>query len=111
MLVATAEGARDGASRGARERGAQVELLHLYRTVSGPVDAEAVVASDLVTFTSSPRSQTWSSAAGGPCGVRAVSIGPYDRVAARARGGAGGEADPHDIEGLVEAVLRAAAIE
>ena len=53
VLVATAQGARDVLPDGLRERGAHVDVVHLYRTVPEPVDAAAVRSADLITFTSS----------------------------------------------------------
>ncbi len=107
MLVATAAGAREILPDGLRARGAQVDVVHLYRTVPEAVDAEAVRAADLVTFTSS--STVTSLAAGlgdgGLRGVRAASIGPVTSAALREHGVEPlAEADPHTVEGLVAAV-------
>ena len=91
--------------------GADVDVLHLYRTVREPVDPGAVLAADLVTFTSSSTVANLLDALDGAAtGVlRAVSIGPVTSASLRERGiEPVAEADPHDVEGLVEAVLRAA---
>jgi uroporphyrinogen III methyltransferase / synthase len=114
VLVATAEGARPVLPDGLRERGAEVEVLHTYRTVHEQVDTEAVAECDLVTFTSSstvdnvlgPMAEAHRES------LLAVSIGPVTSEALRRyRVEPLVEADPHDVEGLVEAVLQAAAIE
>jgi uroporphyrinogen III methyltransferase / synthase len=111
VLLATAEAARDVLERGLRERGAEVTVLHLYRTESEPVDVEAVLGCDLVTFASSSTvvSVLMSLPPAVRSGVRAVSIGPVTTAALRECGVEPIiEASPHDVDGLVEAVLRAA---
>jgi uroporphyrinogen III methyltransferase/synthase len=111
VLVATAEGARTVLPDELLARGAAVDVLHLYRTLREPVDREAVVASDLVTFTSS---STVENVLGGLApadlaAIRAVSIGPVTSGSLRAHGvDPLVEADPHDVEGLVAAVVDAA---
>jgi uroporphyrinogen III methyltransferase/synthase len=114
VLVAVAEGARDVLPRGLAERGAQVDVLHLYRTLPEPLDAAAaaaVRAADLVTFTSSSTVEHLLAALRGDgAGLRAVSIGPVTSERLRRAGVEPlAEADPHDVDGLVEAVRRAAA--
>jgi uroporphyrinogen III methyltransferase/synthase len=111
VLLATAEGARDVLEQGLRERGGEVTVLHLYRTESEPVDAEAVLGCDLVTFASS--STVVSVLLGLPPAVRhevrAVSIGPVTTAALRECGVEPCiEASPHDVDGLVAAVLHVA---
>jgi uroporphyrinogen III methyltransferase/synthase len=111
VLVATAEGARTALPDGLRDAGAEVDVLHVYRTVREPVDAGAVLAADLVTFTSSSTVANLLDALDGAAtgALRAVSIGPVTSASLRERGiEPVAEADPHDVEGLVEAVLRAA---
>ena len=111
VLVATAEGARPALPDGLRAGGAEVDVLHLYRTVREPVDADAVLGADLVTFTSSSTVDNVVAAlpAGSPERLRAVSIGPITTVSLRAHGiEPVAEADPHDVDGLVEAVLAVA---
>jgi uroporphyrinogen III methyltransferase/synthase len=114
ILIATAEGARDVLPEGLKQRGAAVEVLHLYRTVPEPVDPDAVAAADLVTFASSSTVDTvlggLDAAARGQ--VRAVSIGPVTSASLRAAGVEPvAEADPHDVDGLVTAVLTVARIQ
>ncbi|HEU0194177.1 MAG TPA: uroporphyrinogen-III C-methyltransferase [Gaiellales bacterium] len=114
VLLATAEGARDVLERGLREGGADVTVLHLYRTESEPVDVEAVLGCDLVTFASSSTVVSVLMALPAPMRteVSAVSIGPVTTAALRECGVEPRvEASPHDVDGLVEAVLRAAGAE
>ena len=111
VLVATAEGARDILERGLEERGARVTVLHLYRTESEPVDVEAVLGCDLVTFASSSTvvSVLMALPPAMRAQVHAVSIGPVTTAALRECGVEPRvEASPHDVDGLVEAVLRVA---
>jgi len=112
VLIATAEGARDVLAAGLRERGAEVDELALYRTVREPVDAGLVRSADLVTFTSSSTVTNVLDAMDGHdlSGLRAVSIGPVTSGTLRERGVEPvAEADPHDVDGLVAAVLAVAA--
>jgi uroporphyrinogen III methyltransferase/synthase len=111
VLVATAEGARPALPDGLRAGGAEVRVLHLYRTVREPVDADAVLGADLVTFTSSSTVDNLVGAlpADGPARLRAVSIGPVTTASLRGHGiEPEAEADPHDVDGLVAAVLEVA---
>ena len=68
VLVARAAEARDTLPDGLRERGAQVEVLALYRTVAEPLSeaqTEALESATYVTFTSSSTVRYFLSAAGG----------------------------------------------
>ena len=98
VLVATAEGARDVLPDGLRAAGAAVDVVHLYRTVREPVDAEAVRSADLVTFTSSSTVTNVAAALGdgGLGGLAAASIGPVTSATLREHGVEPlAEADPH----------------
>ncbi|HEY2770682.1 MAG TPA: uroporphyrinogen-III C-methyltransferase [Solirubrobacteraceae bacterium] len=109
-LVARAAEARDVLPDALRERGAEVDVVALYETVAEPLDdaaREAVAAADYVTFTSSStvRFLFASGAQPGPQ-ARLVSIGPVTSVALREHGRAPDvEAERHDIEGLIEALV------
>jgi uroporphyrinogen III methyltransferase/synthase len=110
-LVAAAEGARDVLPDGLAAGGAEVTVLRTYRSVPEPVDAEAVLAADLVTFTSSSTVTNLLGAMDGRdlSGMRAVSIGPVTSASLREAGiEPVAEADPHDVSGLVRAVVEAA---
>ena len=109
VLVATAQGARDVLPDGLREGGAEVDVVHLYRTVPEPVDAEAVRSADLITFTSSSTVASLAAVLGDGAlnGLRAASIGPVTSAALREHGiEPAVEADPHTVDGLVAAVER-----
>jgi uroporphyrinogen III methyltransferase/synthase len=111
VLLATALDARRVLPDGLREGGAEVVELHPYRTVREPVDRDALLGSDLVTFTSSSTVDTVLDGLTGDdaARLRAVSIGPITSRSLRARNVEPvAEADPHDVDGLVDAVLRAA---
>ena len=111
ILLAAAEGARDVLPDGLAAGGADVTVLRTYRTVPEPVNADAVLAADLVTFTSSSTVANLVPAMGGRdlSGLRAVSIGPVTSASLREAGiEPVAEADPHDVTGLVRAVLEAA---
>jgi uroporphyrinogen III methyltransferase/synthase len=109
-LVARAAEARDVLPDALRERGAEVDVVALYETVAEPLDdgaLQAVAAADYVTFTSSStvRFLFESGAQPGP-DARLVSIGPVTSVALREHGRAPDvEAERHDIDGLVEALV------
>ena len=111
VLVAAAEGARDVLPEGLAAGGAEVTVLRTYRTVPEPVDAAEVLAADLVTFTSSSTVANLIAALDGAgiSRLRAVSIGPVTSASLREAGiEPVAEADPHDVSGLVRAVVEAA---
>jgi uroporphyrinogen-III synthase len=115
VLLARAEQARDVLPEGLEARGYAVDVLAVYRTVRAvptPDELERVRAGavDAITFTS-------SSTVSGFCDVvgplpdpqpRVVSIGPVTSRSAVERGlRVDFEADPHSIDGLVDALLTA----
>jgi uroporphyrinogen III methyltransferase / synthase len=114
-LIARAARARDVLPDALRGRGAEVDVLALYETVAEPLtdgELEAVERADYVTFTSSSTVSFFFEAAAERIGdgTRLVSIGPVTSEALRARGREPDvEADRHDIEGLVEALVADAA--
>jgi uroporphyrinogen III methyltransferase/synthase len=115
VLVARAAEARDVLPDALRERGAEVDVVALYETVREEPDAEAVEAAqaaDYVTFTSSSTVANLTAALGDrfPTGARIVSIGPITSDSARAAGlTVDVEAERHDIDGLLAALLADAA--
>ena len=123
VLLARAAVARDVIPDSLRARGATVDVVEAYRTV---IPAESVTAirtlfgpsgraPDAATFTSSSTVTNFlnlvrEAGVARPESMRAVSIGP---ITSRTLGECGwepaAEADPHDLAGLVEAVVRALA--
>ncbi len=109
-LIARAEQARDVLPEALRERGVDVEILPLYRTVPESLDAaarEAALAADYVTFTSASSVRFYVGAAGAPAdGQRIVSIGPITSDALREHGlEPHVEAQEHTPDGLLAALL------
>jgi uroporphyrinogen III methyltransferase/synthase len=115
VLVARAAEARDVLPEALRERGGAVDVVTLYETVAeepDPAAVEAAQAADYVTFTSSSTVRNLVAAVGDrfPERARIVSIGPVTSDAAREAGlNVDVEAERHDPEGLVEALLLDAA--
>jgi uroporphyrinogen III methyltransferase/synthase len=111
VLVARAAEARDVLPDALRERGAQVDVVALYETVRedpAPDAVEAASGADYVTFTSSSTVRNLTETLGDrfPPGARVVSIGPITSEAVRAAGlTVQVEAERHDIDGLLEALL------
>jgi uroporphyrinogen III methyltransferase / synthase len=111
VLVARAVEARDVLPDALRDRGAEVDVVALYETVREEPDVEAVEAAqgaDYVTFTSSSTVRNLTEALGErfPRDARVVSIGPVASEAARDAGlEVHVEAERHDVEGLVAALL------
>jgi uroporphyrinogen III methyltransferase/synthase len=112
-LVARAARARDVLPDALRARGAEVDVTALYETVADPLtEAEiaAVARADYVTFTSSSTVRFFFAAAAaadalGP-GTRLASIGPVTSQTLREHGRAPNvEAEHHDIDGLVAAIV------
>ncbi len=115
VLVARAAEAREVLPDALRERGAEVDVVALYETVREQPDSAAIEAAqgaDYVTFTSSSTVSNLTEALGDrfPREARVVSIGPITSEAVRAAGlEVHVEAERHDIDGLVEALLADAA--
>jgi uroporphyrinogen III methyltransferase/synthase len=111
-LVARAAEARDVLPQALWARGARVEVVALYETVAEPLidsQLQAIAGADYVTFTSSSTVRFFFEAAGERLGeqTRLVSIGPVTSAALRERGREPSvEAEQHDIDGLVEALVR-----
>src|SRR6476646_2088191 len=111
VLVARAAEARDVLPDALRERGAEVDVLALYETVReqpGEEEIEAAQGADYVTFTSSSTVTSLTEARGDrfPKDARIVSIGPITSETARDAGlEVAVEAERHDIDGLLEALL------
>jgi uroporphyrinogen III methyltransferase / synthase len=124
-LVARAREARDVLPDALRERGAEVEVLALYETVAEPLSEQTLAAArtaDYITFTSSSTVRFFLQAvAAGQTGTgsavsvlspstRIVSIGPVTSATLRECGlEPHVEAQRHDIDGLVDALLADAA--
>jgi uroporphyrinogen III methyltransferase/synthase len=111
VLVARAAEARDVLPRALAERGAEVDVVPLYETVAEQPASEAIEAAlraDYVTFTSSSTVSNFVGALGGRTldGPRVVSIGPVTSESATEAGiRVDVEAERHDLDGLVEALL------
>ena len=115
VLVARAAEARDVLPDALRERGAEVDVVALYETVRetpAPEEIERAMEADYVTFTSSSTVKNFLEVTGGrvPAGARIVSIGPVTSETAREAGlEVAVEADQHDPDGLVTALIEDAA--
>jgi uroporphyrinogen III methyltransferase/synthase len=114
VLVARAAEARDVLPEALRARGAEVDVLALYDTVAEPLGEEQLAALEratYVTFTSSSTVRFFLEAGGRtPPHARVVSIGPVTSATAREQGlTVHAEAERHDIDGLVDAILEDAA--
>jgi uroporphyrinogen III methyltransferase / synthase len=109
-LIPRAAEARDVLPDGLRARGAEVDVLALYETVAEPLDEATLAAArdaEFVTFTSSSTVRFFLAAMGGerPQG-RIVSIGPVTSATLREHGlEPNVEAERHDINGVVAAIL------
>jgi uroporphyrinogen III methyltransferase/synthase len=117
VLIARASEARDVLPHELEQAGALVSVVAVYDTVRetlGPDEVAGLGRADYVTFTSSSTVRFLAEAIGGaqrfPAGARVVSIGPVTSQAARDLGlDVAAEAERHDVDGLVEALLRDAA--
>ncbi|HLJ79805.1 MAG TPA: uroporphyrinogen-III synthase [Acidobacteriaceae bacterium] len=121
VLLVRAIVARDVIPDALRRRGATVDVVDAYRTV---IPAESVTAvrtilgagghaPDAATFTSSSTVTNFTAllreaGVALPLGMKAISIGPVTSATLREIGWEpAAEADPHDLQGLVAAVVRA----
>jgi uroporphyrinogen III methyltransferase/synthase len=115
VLVARAAEARDVLPDALRERGGKVDVVALYETVReqpGTGEIEAARGADYLTFTSSSTVTNLTEALGDrfPRSARIVSIGPITSETVRAAGlEVDVEAERHDIDGLIVALLTDAA--
>ena len=111
VLVARAADARDVIPEHLSGRGAKVDVVALYETVREEPDEgaiESAQSADYVTFTSSSTVRNLTEALGSrfPSDARIVSIGPVTSKAARDAGlEVHLEAERHDVDGLIEALL------
>ena len=111
VLVARAAEAREVLPDALRERGAQVDVVALYETVREEPSADAIrsaLDADYLTFTSSSTVRNFLEVTGGrvPERARVVSIGPVTSETAREAGmTVHVEAERHDPEGLIDALL------
>jgi uroporphyrinogen III methyltransferase/synthase len=110
VLVARAAEARSVLPDALRERGAQVDDVALYDTVADPLgetERAGLERATYVTFTSSSTVRfLLDSGARPPADARIVSIGPITSATAEEHGlGVDVEAEQHDIDGLVRALL------
>ncbi len=108
-LIARAEEARGVLEDSLRQRGVEVDLLALYRTVAEPLDQAARTAAlgaDYATFTSASSARFFHAAAGTLDGPRLVSIGPVTSAQLAELGYQPSlEASEHTPDGLVDALL------
>jgi uroporphyrinogen III methyltransferase/synthase len=111
VLIARAAEAREVLPEALRELGAEVDVVALYETVAERPDPDAIeraAEADYVTFTSSSTVRNFTEALPEDiaAGARIVSIGPVTSEAAREAGlTVHVEAERHDVEGLVEALV------
>ena len=111
VLIARAAEARDVLPEALRERGAEVDVVPLYETVVEQPSDEAIDAAqeaDFITFTSSSTVSNLVAALGDrmPAAAKVISIGPVTSTTARDAGlEVHAEAERHDIDGLVDALL------
>jgi uroporphyrinogen III methyltransferase/synthase len=113
VLIPRAEVARDALPEGLAALGYQVDVLAVYRTVTAAPDPDDVARVargevDAITFTSSSTVRNFAAIVGDlhDPAPPVISIGPVTSRTARDLGmQVAREADPHDIEGLVAALL------
>jgi uroporphyrinogen III methyltransferase / synthase len=115
-LVVRAEAARDVVPEALRDRGAEVDILPVYRTVVETLDSSqiaAVAAADFITFSSASTVRNFLDSVGGTAAwlshgqsrPQVVSIGPVTSDALRQYGMAPDiEATQYDIAGVIAAI-------
>ena len=110
-LIARAQDGRDVLPDALRDRGAEVELLALYRTIAEPLsdgDRDAALDADLLVFASSSAVKAFHEAAGTFGESSIASIGPATTATIRELGGEVLiEASEHTPDGLIGAILDA----
>src|SRR5439155_3697295 len=110
-LIARAQDGRAVLPDALRARGAEVELLALYRTIAEPLsesERDAALQADLLVFASSSAVNAFHTAAGTLEGPRIVSIGPATTATIRDLGGQVAiEAADHTPDGLIGAIVEA----
>jgi uroporphyrinogen III methyltransferase / synthase len=112
-LIARASRARDQLPDALAARGVAVDVLDVYETIPEAPPAEVLeraLSADYITFTSSSTVRFFLDAAGGPGAIlpstRLVSIGPVTTETLREHGlEPHVQAERHDVDGLLEAVL------
>jgi uroporphyrinogen III methyltransferase/synthase len=113
VLLARAEEARDVLPEGLRARGWTVDVLAVYRTVTGRPTPEAIAVVragefDAVVFTASSTVRRYLEVVGAPPAPHppVVSIGPITTATAVEAGLVpAAEADPHTLEGVTAALV------
>jgi uroporphyrinogen III methyltransferase/synthase len=112
VLIARAAEARDVLPEALAARRAEVDVVALYETVREQASEAAIeraADADYVTFTSSSTVRLFSAAVGDrfPSRARIASIGPVTSATVREHGrDVDVEAERHDPDGLVEALVR-----
>ena len=114
VLLPRAAVARDVLPEGLAELGWQVDVVETYRTLPrhpSTAELDAIATADAITFTSASSVQHFVTAAGAAAAPPAVAaIGPITASRAEELGVAVTEvADPHTLDALVEATVRAVA--
>ena len=114
VLLPQAAAARPVLAEGLRARGWDVDVVEAYRTAVATASPDVLAhasAADAVTFTSASTVRGYLDVArGAAVPPVVVTIGPITSAAAREAGlEVGVEADPHTVDGVVDAVLRALA--
>ncbi|MBJ7348024.1 MAG: uroporphyrinogen-III C-methyltransferase [Thermoleophilaceae bacterium] len=115
ILLAVAANARPTLREGLEERMANIDEIAFYDTLVEPIadnQKAAIAAAEFVIFASGSAANSTVEALGSADALqsqRLISIGPTTSAALRSHGlEPNVEATQHDVEGLVEAVVRAA---